>query len=818
MARKRKTTKQPEGIPFIPLSWQAFIARRIVDSTGFICLAIGLFLAASITTYNHIDPSWNTSTANGAAFIYNIAGRPGAYVADAFVQTIGFASLTLAIVFIVWGARLLARQKIRPISLRASVMVITSFIAAIALARIPAGDANIIQPYLGGSLGSLALDQIAALTHPYIPSYNHSLISALAGITALGLVLYACAVTKEEIISFSRFIWWAARMAAHYVTYAIQSAYVWVLHFADPELAKHIKDKPARVIKPKKQRAKKKETVNTPKDIAPEPGPTEQAAATATKTSAPKVANSKPPKHRSSMSGYALKDMEWEFPDVDLLQDPPADHGADMLDEDELRENAEKLQNVLADFNVNGEIVSIHPGPVVTLYELEPAPGTKTSRVIGLSDDIARSMSAISVRCAVVPGRNVIGIELPNHSRQTVYLKELIESPTVHKTAAKLPLILGKDIGGHPIIGDLTKMPHLLVAGTTGSGKSVAVNTMIMSLVYRMPPEKCRFIMIDPKMLELSVYDDIPHLLSPVVTEPGKAVVALKWVVQEMENRYRAMAKLGVRNIEGYNARLKQASKNGETLMRKVQTGFDSDTGKPIYEDQPMDTTEMPYIVVIVDEFADLMLVAGKDVEGAVQRLAQMARASGIHLIMATQRPSVDVITGVIKANFPSRISFNVTSKVDSRTIIGEGGAEQLLGMGDMLYMEGGGRIQRVHGPFVSDDEVENVVTHLKSQSDPSYIEDVTDGGGLGDSEIMDAIFGDRAGGNDGDKVDELYDEAVAIVAREQKASTSFLQRCLQIGYNRAARIIEEMEKQGVISPATATGKRDVLISDFSDV
>lgn len=500
---------------------------------------------------------------------------------------------------------------------------------------------------------------------------------------------------------------------------------------------------------------------------------------------------------------------EWDLPPVDILEEVPAQQKDDRLDETALRRNAELLQNVLNDYNVKGEIKSIYPGPVVTLYELEPAPGTKTSRVVSLSDDIARSMSAVSVRVAVVPGRNVIGIELPNKRRQTVYLRELIEGGEFEKTQSKLPLVLGKDIGGAPIIADLSRMPHLLVAGTTGSGKSVAVNTMIFSMLYRLPPEKCRFIMIDPKMLELSVYDDIPHLLSPVVTDPGRAVVALKWAVQEMENRYRNMSKLGVRNIEGYNARIRDAIKKGEILMRKVQTGFDPETGKPVYEEQPLELTELPYIVIVVDEFADLMLVAGKDVENAIQRLAQMARAAGLHLIMATQRPSVDVITGVIKANFPTRISFAVTSKIDSRTILGEGGAEMLLGMGDMLYMAAGGRITRVHGPFVSDKEVEEVVNFLKAQGEPSYLEEVTEGDMFGEG----GEFGEE-GGNGGAACDALYDEAVALVAREGKASTSFIQRHLQIGYNRAARIIEHMEKEGVVSPANRVGKREVLVGN----
>ena len=453
------------------------------------------------------------------------------------------------------------------------------------------------------------------------------------------------------------------------------------------------------------------------------------------------------------------------------------------------------------------------PGPVVTLYELEPAPGIKSSRVIGLADDIARSMSAIACRVAVVPGRNAIGIELPNAKRETVYLREILASRDFETTKAKLALALGKTIGGEPVIADLAKMPHLLVAGTTGSGKSVAINTMILSLLYRLTPDECRLIMIDPKMLELSVYDGIPHLLTPVVTDPKKAVVALKWTVREMEDRYRKMSKLGVRNIEGFNQRVAQAEAKGERISRTVQTGFDRETGEAIYETEELDLEPMPFIVVIIDEMADLMMVAGKDIEGAVQRLAQMARAAGIHVIMATQRPSVDVITGTIKANFPTRISFQVTSKIDSRTILGEQGAEQLLGMGDMLYMAGGGRIQRVHGPFVADDEVEKIVGHLKLQGVPEYLDAITEDD---DEDDEDAEGGARggggaAGGNLEDS-DDPYDQAVAVVLRDGKASTSYIQRRLAIGYNRAASIIERMEKEGIVGPANHAGKREILV------
>ncbi len=479
--------------------------------------------------------------------------------------------------------------------------------------------------------------------------------------------------------------------------------------------------------------------------------------------------------------------------------------------EESLEQNARLLEGVLEDFSVKGDVISVHPGPVVTLYEFEPAPGIKSSRVIGLADDIARSMSAVSARVAVVPGRNAIGIELPNPRRETVYLRELVASPDFTDSKHKLAIALGKTIGGEPVIVDLAKMPHLLVAGTTGSGKSVAINTMILSLLYRLKPQECRLIMVDPKMLELSVYDGIPHLLTPVVTDPKKAVVALKWAVREMEDRYKKMSKLGVRNIDGFNARVVEASAKGEVITRTVQTGFDRETGEAVYEQELMDLTSLPYIVVIVDEMADLMMVAGKEIEGAIQRLAQMARAAGIHIIMATQRPSVDVITGTIKANFPTRISFQVTSKIDSRTILGEMGAEQLLGQGDMLYMAGGGRISRVHGPFVSDAEVEKVVAHLKMQGQPEYLDAVT---------VEDEPEGDddaAAYAADSDESSDLYDRAVAIVLRDKKCSTSYVQRRLSVGYNKAASLVERMEKEGVVGAANHAGKRAILVGGGVD-
>jgi len=541
--------------------------------------------------------------------------------------------------------------------------------------------------------------------------------------------------------------------------------------------------------------------------------PEDAADAAPSRVSMP-VATPKPGKRikREAQPSFLDPQEDYQLPALQLLSEPTGSNLVNISAE-ALEQNAAMLESTLEDFGVRGEIINVRPGPVVTLYELEPAPGTKSSRVIGLADDIARSMSAVSARVAVVQGRNAIGIELPNLKRDTVFLRELLASRDFESSKQKLALCLGKTIGGEPVIADLAKMPHLLVAGTTGSGKSVAINTMILSILYRMSPEQCRMIMVDPKMLELSVYDGIPHLLSPVVTDPKKAVVALKWAVREMEDRYRKMSKMGVRNIDGFNARVAEASARGEVITRSVQTGFDRETGEAIFEESEMNLDPLPYIVVIVDEMADLMMVAGKEIEGAIQRLAQMARAAGIHLIMATQRPSVDVITGTIKANFPTRISFQVTSKIDSRTILGEMGAEQLLGQGDMLYMAGGGRITRVHGPFVSDDEVEKVVAHLKTQGRPAYLDAVTseeDEGAAGSGGDDGGAVFDK--GSFGDPNADLYDQAVALVLRDKKASTSYIQRRLQIGYNRAASLMERMENEGIVGAANHAGKREILL------
>lgn len=809
MARKYKIKTKKKGLftKIVPEPMQAFIARRIIDSTAIFLGLSGLFVLGAILTYSPNDPSLNS--AMNSDNISNLFGRSGANIADLLLQTFGVASALIGLSFMVWGASLFKRRPLPHFWSRIAALIASVFMGAVAMARIPAGE-WLVQPYLGGSAGQIMFQNISDAIHISGISHEYILTALIFGALTILTTAFTWAVTKSEAKYIGSLLCFWTYNAALFVTERAVGFYDWVMHYgnADYQPKERIfkKAKP-QIAKPEAKN--KSEILERKAPTISSPENTDIVSASGIKVVAPQE-NSKGA--NASQTRFQLFDGgDWEFPPVDLLQEVPANNAAQQMDENALRLNAEFLQNVLQDFNIQGEIVSIHPGPVVTLYELEPAPGTKSSRVIGLADDIARSMSAVSVRAAVVPGRNVIGIEIPNKKRQTVYMREMIVSTEYAKTQAKLPLVLGKDIGGKPIIADLARMPHLLVAGTTGSGKSVGINTMILSLLYRLPPEKCRFIMIDPKMLELSCYDDIPHLLSPVVTEPGKAVVALKWLVAEMEERYRAMSKLGVRNIDGYNARLGEARKKGEALMRKVQTGFEPTTGKAVYEEQPLDLTDLPYIVVIVDEFADLMLVAGKDVEGAIQRLAQMARAAGIHIIMATQRPSVDVITGVIKANFPTRISFAVTSKIDSRTILGEGGAEQLLGMGDMLYMAAGGQLTRVHGPFSSDADVENVVNFLKTQGEPSYLDEITTGGDF-TGEGLAGMYGD-----DDEKVDELYDQAVALVARERKASTSFVQRYLQIGYNRAARIVEEMEKQGVISQANHVGKREVLISDLSE-
>jgi S-DNA-T family DNA segregation ATPase FtsK/SpoIIIE len=701
----------------------------------------------------------------------------GAYVSDLFLQTFALAAFALPVLLACWGIQYVWFYGVQLWWLRITTTCIMLIAGGAFFASLGASELWVLGEYgLGGALGKLIHNLLAPIITPYA-------LAATSLVVALTAFYLACALSKLQ--------WIAIGAGAGWIGMHVKKLFALLKHAISGEMVTVEAKKTTKVRReePKlKSSAKKRSrTILT--------APSNQKL-----------------KERQASLDLKRKD-EFELPPLSLLNELPK-KVRPTLSEEALNHNAQLLESVLKDFGVNGEIVKIRPGPVVTLYELEPSPGTKSSRVVGLADDIARSMSAVSARIAVIPGRNAIGIELPNTKRETVFLRELLEDPLYIRTEAKLPLAMGKDIGGDSVIVDLARMPHLLVAGTTGSGKSVAINTMIMSLVYRLSPEECKFIMIDPKMLELSIYDDIPHLLTPVVTEPGKAVVALKWTVREMENRYRLMSNLNVRNVESYNKRLAEARKKGEELKRTVQTGFNPDTGQPIYEDQPIDMEPLPFIVVIVDEMADLMLVAGKEIEGSIQRLAQMARAAGIHIIMATQRPSVDVITGVIKANFPTRVSFQVTSRIDSRTILGEQGAEQLLGQGDMLYMAGGGRITRVHGPFASDKEVEMIVKDLKSKGKPNYIESVTQSTEEDGDMFANMVSGFSSGDEEEDR---LYDQAVAIVARDRKASTSYIQRCLKIGYNRAARLIDRMEEEGVIGAANHVGKREVLVRDSEE-
>jgi len=781
-------------LPFVPRAGAEFLKRRGMELVGLGLLLAGLAMLLALLSYDPADPSANVATDAPPA---NLMGWTGAFVADWALKLAGLASLLMAILPAAWGVRLLRHRPIGRLWLRLIAVPGALALLAAAFALLP-GEIG-----FGGIIGHVLLDRIAGGD-----GFDRVLL-AFAGLgTGLALTYYALAYTAEEWRGGAERLFrasgWLGRGAVALAQLVARSP-LFAGRTAERRASRAAERRRTRIEPHLTDEVGEDEPFEDPlEEIEDEEEEVEAPPSPRAARTAPRIEKQAPPK-RGRRAGQQTLDLlgeEHQLPPLDLLAPPPPERGK-VASEESLEKNARLLESVLEDFGVRGQIVKVRPGPVVTLYELEPAPGTKTSRVVGLADDIARSMSAVSVRVAVVPGRSVIGIELPNARREIVYLRELLASETYERSGGKLSLVLGKDIGGGPVIVDLARMPHLLIAGTTGSGKSVAINTMILSLLYRLPPDKCRFIMIDPKMLELSGYDGIPHLLAPVVTEPRKAVVALKWAVKEMENRYRAMSKLGVRNIEGYNARVAEARKNGEVLTRKVQTGFDPETGAPVWEEEPFDLEPLPLIVVVVDEMADLMLVAGKDIEAAVQRLAQMARAAGIHLIMATQRPSVDVITGTIKANFPTRISFHVTSKIDSRTILGEMGAEQLLGQGDMLYMANGGRITRVHGPFVSDQEVEQVVGFLKSQGEPSYVDSVTE------DEEGEPGFAEM--GEEGGSGDQLYDQAVALVTRERKCSTSFIQRHLQIGYNRAARIVEQMEREGVVSTANHVGKREVL-------
>ncbi|TNE35833.1 MAG: DNA translocase FtsK [Alphaproteobacteria bacterium] len=790
-------SRSSKQISLLPDGSVDFLQRRLVELGGFVLLVLALVCTLSLVTYSPDDPNFNHATGQPAS---NILGLFGSHLSDLLLQTIGFGSVALILGLLAWAWRIMSHRGLRWGWGHLAMLPFGICFVSATLMSLPVPDDWPLKSGYGGIVGEIIYNTIIAVGQKIGVTIHPAILGPVLLVIAIALLLVSFGMSRAEWAAVGR------SFRAVVQTLFLAPGYLRGLRRrnddAEEEDDLDIADTdenapPRRKVRPKKEKKPKKPVFKK----AVEPQIEKRSAPTIT---GKRVAAEKQPALDLGPEG------EYQLPPLDLLSPPDKKLVSKPVSEEALSKNARLLESVLDDYGIKGDISRVRPGPVVTLYELEPAPGLKSSRVIGLADDIARSMSAISTRIAVIPGRNAIGIELPNQRRETVYLRELLSAAAYESTSSKLTLALGKDIGGDLVVADLARMPHLLIAGTTGSGKSVAVNTMILSLLYRLSPEECRFIMIDPKMLELSVYDGIPHLLAPVVTEPGKAVVALKWAVKEMEDRYRKMAELGVRNIDGYNQRIRDAAKKGEVLKRTVQTGFDAASGEPVFEERPLDTDPLPMIVIIVDEMADLMMVAGKDIEVAVQRLAQMARAAGLHVIMATQRPSVDVITGTIKANFPTRISFQVTSKIDSRTVLGEQGAEQLLGQGDMLYMPGAGRVQRVHGPFVSDEEVEQVVSFLKSQGAPDYKEEVTEES-QGD---FDDMMGGGSGGGSGD---ELYDRAVALVCRERKASTSFVQRHLQIGYNRAARIIDQMEKEGVISSANHVGKREVLARDIDD-
>jgi DNA segregation ATPase FtsK/SpoIIIE, S-DNA-T family len=790
-----------DAVAFISEHFRDILRRRLSELAGLALITLALLGAVALATWSVQDPSLSHATQTP---VHNLLGFAGAIFADLAMQLLGLSAVLLLLPEALLGWRLLSHRPLGE-KWRSLIWIAATLLAAAFAATLPRIGSWPLPTGLGGVVGDAALRLPAMILRTPLSGVSLPIAALLLGIGTVAALALAIGIKwsssqaheveddEEEDEDDDE----GRAHASAWLGFVAHALLSWKARVG--RMFRRKPRQPVRTARPLPDGRFEPRFDGMPRVAAPDLDYADEdegaPQATPRRRAAPRVP-------RRSSGGY-------ELPSLNFLTAQRVSERT-TLSKDIIDGNAVALESVLADFGVRGEIINARPGPVVTLYELEPAPGIKSSRVIGLADDIARSMSAVSARVAVVSGRNAIGIELPNPTREKVYLRELLSGNEYNNSAAKLPLCLGKTIGGESVIVDLSRMPHLLIAGTTGSGKSVAINTMILSLVYRLTPDQCRLIMVDPKMLELSVYDGIPHLLTPVVTDPKKAVVALKWAVREMEERYKKMSKLGVRNIEGYNVRVAEAKTKGERLSRTVHTGYDKETGEAIYEKEELELEPLPFLVVIVDEMADLMMVAGKDIEGAIQRLAQMARAAGIHVILATQRPSVDVITGTIKANFPTRISFQVTSKIDSRTILGEQGAEQLLGQGDMLYMAGGGRISRVHGPFVSDEEVEKVVRHLKSQGTPEYLEEVTAGGDeeSEDSAVFDATGMGLAEGGD------IYQQAVAVVKRDRKASTSYIQRRLQIGYNRAATIMERMEQEGIVGQPNHAGKREILIPE----
>ena len=819
-------------------AWFGGILKRVA---GLALVGLAVLLVLALLGYDPRDPSLDTATASAPS---NLLGLPGAATADLLVQFFGGAAWLLPASLAAFGARLALRRALRwpwlpPLVLPLALLSMAAFLGQF-------GGGGHGRPGAGGLVGFVLWDRIETRVGHLAYFWTSLVVMLLLVVVALGLrwrsAVRAAGHAGTASMQATRRLRRAASPAerapepivaepdgrrrrtrvATRVDDAPPPAPAWrrpgaflrggvgLRGGAGPDPDEDEDEDGEVALAPP---ASRRPAIRRPGRPAPEPGLAEPSPAPYAAEPAAEPAPSQPSPHRPApaMAAASLPLSDgFVLPPLELLGE--VKHTGQVgFTEEALGETSRQLESVLDDFGVRGQIVDAKPGPVVTLYELEPAPGTRAARVVSLADDIARSLCALSVRVATVPGRNVIGVELPNDRRETVFLRDLLESGTYQTSGARLPLTLGKDISGRPIVVDLARMPHLLIAGTTGSGKSVAINAMILSLLYRLTPAELRLIMIDPKVIELSVYEDIPHLLSPVVTEPHKAVVALKWIVRQMDERYRLMAHLGVRDIFAFNRRIQKSIADGEELKRRVRTGFEPGTGAPIFEDQPIESKALPLIVVIVDEVADLMLTAGKEIENCIQRLSQKARAAGIHLIVATQRPSVDVLTGVIKANLPSRISFRVSSKIDSRTILGEPGAEQLLGQGDMLHLMPGDRIARIHGPLVTDGEVENVVAHVKAQGEPDYVDDVTSEDGdepQADGPLFDAGGGGAGGSSGGEP---LYQQAVQIVLRDGKASTSYLQRKLTIGYNNAAKLIERLEKDGIISGADHVGRRQVL-------
>jgi S-DNA-T family DNA segregation ATPase FtsK/SpoIIIE len=760
----------------------SLLKRFIRKSAGTLLIGLSGALLLSIITYSEHDPSFNVSTTSGR--VENIFGAFGAYISDIVIQSAGIVSFVFCIMLLVLGFKIIRKTT----KTSGYLKLVSSVIFLISASTFLSGLFTEINPWGNETWGGAVGFFITSL----IPLYL--LYPVLLGTFILSIISFSIVldITPRNWKTFFGRIY-------RIIKFTLSTIKKGVLFLLPNELATKI--------------SKQKHSVPKVSFMSKMTSKAKEKIADRVETKRlQKLRKTKEVIQEPLFTAPTIQ-KTYKLPPTGFLKSPIYNSKKDMTSADELRKQSSLLYSVLQEFGVKGQMLGCSVGPIITLHEFEPSAGTRASRVIGLSDDISRSMSAISTRISIISGRNAMGIEIPNQKREMIYLREMLESSTYKNTQAILPIILGKGIGGNPIIADLEKMPHLLVAGTTGSGKSVAINAMILSLIYKMTPDECKFIMVDPKMLELSVYEGIPHLLSPVVTEAGKAIVSLKWVTHEMEDRYRAMSGMGVRNIKSYNEKIEQAMKQGEKVTRIVQTGFDSETGEPRIEKVELKMKKLPYIVVIVDEMADLMIVAGKEIESSIQRLAQMARAAGIHIIMATQRPSVDVITGVIKANFPTRISFQVTSKIDSRTILGEQGAEQLLGLGDMLYMSSGSKITRVHGPFVSDSEIGNIVSFIKKQGvKPDYVDDVTSytsDGGYG----LKSNFEARISGS-GDKVnneEELYRQAVKIVRRDKKPSISYIQRQLRIGYNKAANLIERMEQEGVVSEAGRNGKREVI-------